>query len=448
MRISTLDGIFATIHGNLTGGVIFTSFLIALGAQKFHFALVNAVSSLAQLVQVFSAFWVTRLSSRKLVVVLSALLSRLILCAIVLLPYLLPLPTVLKVVIGAAFLWGAFGSIAANAWTGWMSDLVPRRIRGRYFSSRNFALMLASIASSLAASWFLDQFSVEPPKGLLSLLPDLRGWLVFLPENKMHAFAFLYLLGVLPAIVSAILVYRQFEPVREETLRAGTQHFFASLREPFAHKTFVSFLLFSSIFSLVNSLAGPYWTPFCLEDLQMPYLTLAVCGLTASLSALVSVKLWGRLCDRFGNRPVVVAAMFVTSFHPLLYLVSSKDFLLPIYIDFASSGAMWTGYGIAMNNILLQMGAARSKEVFYATYATILALVIFSGSLFSGYIVDYIPELSVGPFRWNSVQVIFLVTSVMRFACLPLAGRMILEKHARSALYMLRSLLTRRKDRG
>jgi MFS family permease len=178
----------------------------------------------------------------------------------------------------------------------------------------------------------------------------------------------------------------------------------------------------------------------------MPYLTLAVCALLAAVFSLATTRLWGRLCDRFGNRPVVAAAMFIVMIHPLFYLVATPDFLLPIYIDFASSGAMWTGFGLAMTNLLFQMGTSRTKEMFYAVYATMGALVIFAGSLVSGWLVGVIPSVRVGPFDWNSVQVIFLFTSVMRFAALLFAVRLINEPGAKSALSMLRSLASRRKS--
>jgi MFS family permease len=447
LRISTFEGISATIHGNLTGGVIFTSFLLTLGAQKIHFAIVNAVSALAQLFQVLSAFWVSRISKRKSVVVASALLSRLILCAIIVLPYVLPISTALKVVIGAAFLWGALGSISANAWTGWMSDLVPRRIRGRYFSSRNFALGLTTIASSLAASWFLDQFSAEPATGLLSILPSLKGAWVFTPDNKLGAFSFLYVLAAVPAVVCALLISRQFEPSRLMEPRTRRTPFMRFVREPFKDRIFVRFLVFASLYSLINSFAGPYWTPYFLEDLRMSYFSLAVCALVASLCALATTKLWGRLCDRFGNRPAIAAAMFFIAIHPLYYLIATRDFLAPIYLDFASSGVMWTGFGIAMTNLLLLKGKSRTKEMFYAVYATTGALVIFAGSLISGLLVGMIPSVRVGPFDWNNIQVIFLFTSIARFAALILIVRLIDEPGARGTLAMARSFFTRDRER-
>ena len=447
LRISTFEGISATIHGNLTGGVIFTSFLLMLGAQKIHFAIVNAISALAQLFQVLSAFWVSRISKRKSVVVASALASRLILCAIVVLPYILPLPVALKVVIGAAFLWGAFGSISANAWTGWMSDLVPRRIRGRYFSSRNFALAVTTIISSLAASWFLDQFSAEPATGLLSILPSLKGTWVFTPDNKLGAFSFLYVLAAVPAVVCALLVSRQFEPARLAEARARRTPFARFIREPFRDKVFVRFLAFATLYAFVNSFAAPYWTPYFLEDLSMPYFTLAVCALIASLCGLATTKLWGRLCDRFGNRPVIATVMFFIAIHPLYYLIATKNFLAPVYVDFASSGAMWTGFGIAMTNLLLMKGKSRTKEMFYAVYATTGALVVFAGSLLSGLLVGMIPSLHLGSFDWNNIQVIFLFTCIARFTVLIFSVRLIDEPGAKSALTMVRSFFARGKER-
>jgi MFS family permease len=432
MRISTVEGVSATIHGNLTGGVIFTSFLLTLGAKDYQFAILNAVSAISQIPQVLSAFWMGRMKSRKAVVISTALASRLILCFIVLLPYMFPFPIALKVVIGAALLWGALISIAGNAWTAWMSDLVPRRIRGRYFSSRNFAIMLASVITSLTACWFLDQFSEAAPKGLFSFLPSPRGTWIFVPSHKMAAFTFLYLLAVIPAVACAILLYSQYEPERPKVARVTLQGFVPSLKEPFSDGMFVKFLAFTCIYNFINSFAGPYWTPFCLEYLHMSYLTLAACGVMGTVGGLLTARLWGRLSDRHGNRPVIILTMTVTAFHPLLYLIATKTFVFPVYVDFISSGVMWIGYSIAMSNLLLLFGTARTKDMFFAVYATCSALVIFIGSLISGTIITHIPTVYIGHWSLNRIQIIFFFTSMFRYMSLLAAARLIIESGSKT----------------
>ncbi|MFH1423055.1 MAG: MFS transporter [Planctomycetota bacterium] len=441
LRISTLEGMFATVHGNLTGGVIFTSFLITLGAKNFHFAVLNAVSGLAQLVQIFSAFFISLIGKRKIVVIISALLSRLVLCAIVALPYLMSWPTALKVVIGAAFLWGALGSISGNAWSGWMSDLVPRRIRGRYFSSRNFVLMLTTIIFSLAAAWFLDQFSREPGKGITSLLPSVKGKWIFFPVNKMKAYVLLYSLGAIPAIISAMLIKRQVEPTRIEKARKQLKDFWASVKEPLKHSIFVKFLIFTSIYSLINSIAAPYWSPFLLENLQISITTLAVCALVSQTCGLLTTRLWGSLCDKYGNRPVIVTTMFFASFHPLFYLIATKNFIIPVYIDFASSGIMWMGFGIAMTNFLYTTATIEGKEMLFAVYGIAGAGMVFVGSLLSGLLLSIIPSVNIKNLTWNNIQILFLLTSTLRFLALIFAIKLINETNTKSVRFMIKSLI-------
>ncbi|MHC4663106.1 MAG: MFS transporter [Planctomycetota bacterium] len=448
LRISTLDGIFGAVHGNLTGGVIFTSFLLALGAQKIHFAVLNAVSALAQLFQIFSAFWLSRLSRRKPVVIISALLSRIVLSAIVFFPYIMPIPMALKAVIGAAFLWGALGSVAVNAWTGWMSDLVPRRLRGRYFSTRNYAGQIAAIISSLLICWFIDQFSKGKPGGLLSmLLPSLSGKWIFVPENKMAAFVFLYLLAAIPAVVCALLTYRQYEPERLEAVISEKLGFLKSIREPLRYGVFVNLLIFSGLFSFLNSFAAPYWMPFCLEaeSLGMTNFALALCWLLAMVGGLLTAKFWGRLCDRFGNRPVMILTMFIMCIHPIYYLVSTKKFTLLIYLDYFSSGVAWAGFGVALNNFLLLTGKTRDKEMFFAVYATVGAVVVFVGSLLSGVFVEIIPSVKLGSSLWSNVEIIFLSTILFRIFLIFIALKLIVEPRAKGVFHMIRNTLRQKR---
>src|SRR5690606_20244027 len=49
------------------------------------------------------------------------------------------------------------------AWTSWMSDLVPDRIRGRYFCRRRQWGILSVIPAALIVGWALDRYHSADP---------------------------------------------------------------------------------------------------------------------------------------------------------------------------------------------------------------------------------------------------------------------------------------------
>ncbi len=55
-------------------------------------------------------------------------------------------------------------AVSANIWMGWIADMVPRRMRGRFFAQRNQILMIAGVLASFVFGTVVDLFS------------DNRGW--------------------------------------------------------------------------------------------------------------------------------------------------------------------------------------------------------------------------------------------------------------------------------
>ncbi|MCX7702910.1 MAG: MFS transporter [Planctomycetota bacterium] len=441
MRISTIEGASATIHGNLTGGSIFTQFLLTHGADNFYFALMGSITTAANLAVILGAFLSQKILSKKGVVLVLSLLTRIITCSIVAFPFIIPPDHLLLSVLIAITIATVLGSIAGNLWMGWMSDLVPRRIRGRYFAVRNRTSMIVALIFSLIAGWFIDQFQQadgKPVEGLLSKILSLHGKYLFLPQNLPYGFLFLYGVALIPAIVCAFLLSRQPEPTRYFHFPKGEHPFITLVKGALANIKFRRFLFFLSFFSLINSFASPYWGPFLQRDLRMPLQTLAFFGALGIIAGVLTIRTWGKLCDKFGNKPVMQITLVVASTHPLLYLISTPNFYLPIYFDFISSGIMWNGFGLAVFNILLLISEKEQKETYFAIHSVVTTAVTALGCFISGWMIKIIPSVHFGSYELSNVQVIFFLTSILRFTSLPLI-KLLDEPNAKPSLYLLKN---------
>ena len=61
--------------------------------------------------------------------------------------------------------------IGTAGWNSWMADLVPGRLRGRYFGNRNATIAIVSITVTLAGGIILDHFkAIGYPGGGLSII--------------------------------------------------------------------------------------------------------------------------------------------------------------------------------------------------------------------------------------------------------------------------------------
>ena len=90
-------------------------------------------------------------------------ISRVILLLIALAPLLLPPSLAVTVYISLIALRGFVGQLGFPAWTGLMADLVPEKIRGRYFSGRSIAMSVAGLLCVPLAGRLIDL--IGPPTG-------------------------------------------------------------------------------------------------------------------------------------------------------------------------------------------------------------------------------------------------------------------------------------------
>src|SRR5258707_15324359 len=56
------------------------------------------------------------------------------------------------------FLMYAGGAVGGPAWVSWMADVVPDRIRGRYFSRRRQWSVLTALPAAWFTGWLLDKY--------------------------------------------------------------------------------------------------------------------------------------------------------------------------------------------------------------------------------------------------------------------------------------------------
>src|SRR5204862_5947928 len=111
---------------------------LMLGAGDFELGLIAALPFLGQLFQFVGAYLEERLGERRRMTVISCGVSRSLWALLVALPFLTVLGMArLPIFLLILAISQALIRITANAWTSWMSVLVPPRQRGRYFGTRH-----------------------------------------------------------------------------------------------------------------------------------------------------------------------------------------------------------------------------------------------------------------------------------------------------------------------
>src|SRR5919201_1819091 len=153
---SVAEGAAAEVFGACAGGTILTGWALYLGASPFIIGLLGALRLAAQVMQIPDAWLTQRLGAKRLAIIAIGA-SRLIWLPLVVLPFLhLSLPAGLAIFIAVIGIAAILGVVGSNAWTAWMSELVPGAIRGRFFSRRMVYLSVSGTLASLLAGLALD----------------------------------------------------------------------------------------------------------------------------------------------------------------------------------------------------------------------------------------------------------------------------------------------------
>jgi MFS family permease len=331
LRISIIEGSFASVHIAITIGALVTGYALMLGANDFHLGLLAALSALSNVGAIFSAYLVGLLGHRKKLTIWAATLGRLLWAALCILPFLNVLAGwKLLIFFLVIFIANTSVNMANNAWLSWMTDLVPLKRRGSYFGLRSTILGAVTMAANFGAGKLYDVMKSQ--------------------ALQQQAFAIIFGAAAFTAVIAGIILSKQWEPPLTGEKPLPISQLF---RLPFANRDFRRLLLFFVLWSMATAVAGPFFAAHMIKNLHMPFAVIAYYSIIAGILNFAFQPLWGRIIDRLGNKPVMIFNMLGIFSLPLFWLFTTPDFYLPIWIDAFISGLVWPGFALATFNLLL-----------------------------------------------------------------------------------------------
>jgi len=401
LKLSIVEGMLAQVHISLTTGAFLTGFALLLGAGNTTLGIVAALPFLLQPLQLLGAWLVERQGSRKGVAVVGSF-GRMFWLALILLPYLpFTLAQRLVLLVLILFCSHALLSLCVNAWTHWMTDLVPPQLRGRYFSTRNTAGAAVAMVVSYSAGLWLDWARRS--------------------DNAAHGYAMMLALGVLCAAGATVLLMYQPEPrmVRRERLSLS-----AIFTKPWADRDFCRFMLVGLGWQIALGIAAPFFGAHALKELKISFTTLATIDVIIAGISLITLPLWGRVADRYGHRTILIICMLGVIPLPWFWVIATPTSLFWLFINAVLSGIWWPGLGLAFSNRLMERVPTEARGVYLALFAATTGLVYFGASSLAGVTAD-----ALQGWQWqmpwgqiNHYQVLFLASGVLR-AVVVLGGR-------------------------
>ncbi len=459
-----------------------------LGFSNFHFGLLTSLAFMATFGQLIAAIWIEKTGLRKRQFLYYGSIHRMLWLVVAAIPFIamipgvpdLPAPWAIWTMMLAILASKFAEALMAPAWWTWMGDLIPRRIRGRYFAVRGRITRLVQIPAVIGLALWLDHVTIEGAPITAEAQPVLL-WTI------CAIFALAALMGTID-----ILLFKRIREVVATTpelprkpaidikvSRDGSgplAYFFSYLAEvvrqillgPLREKTFRRYVIYFSTITFGMTVGGPFFWRHMLENLEISQVgTDSLFMVLGPLVGLVAVKIWGRVIDKWGRRPVFIIGTSLTVFSILPYFLVSPQTPNPQWViqaansvaswagSFVGHGDIqwlndqmpvgawlimstslligstgWSGIFMAQSGVVLGFSDGEGKSKYVAASAVLISIGGVMGGLVGGIVAQQLEyfqhnPIIVGPFLWNNWHATFVLAWLARVAALCLVFGMI-----------------------
>ncbi|MCK9556416.1 MAG: MFS transporter [Candidatus Cloacimonetes bacterium] len=412
-RYSVREGIFAQVYGNLAqiGSSFITKLMVMLGATPLQYSLLSALGQLSAIWQPLGVAFSHHTSQRKWPCVWITAVGRFLTLFLGLALLFKDQQQGIWFMLALLFFSAGFQAVGANIWIAWISDLIPLRIRGRFFSTRNQILLIIGLIFSYLISYHVDLFEHSSKAMRYKIMLGLDAF--FVPQNQAIFLAFVYIFASIIGIIGLFFLSRQPERKRLHHNAKSLREIF---REPFMDKDFRLLLVFGSLWMFATGVGSPFWGPFMLKNLQMGLFQVQMYNTLHMGSSLLAFSFWGRFIDRFGNKTAMKICVCLGGLNPVFWLFMSAQNYSLLWLEGVLSGFMWAGTGIVTTNFVLSIAPKRREQAYSGIYAAVTGIFMMSSTLASG--VFYPNSLDLGFRTLDPEQVVFGVGALLRWAAI------------------------------
>ena len=389
MKLSIKEGCSASVMSGM-GTDYISPFLLALNASNSQIGLLSSIPGLiSPLSQIFGSKLMEKYS-RKKIVFLSVVLQSLMWIPILSLALLLwknlfveYLPITLIIFYT---LFSVFGSIGGPAWFSMLGDIVPDKIRGKYFSKRGRICGIIALLSTISAAFLLDIFKTH-------------GYVLF-------GFALIFSIACIFRLISSYYFKQHYDP--KFKLDDGYYFSLWQFIKKAPSNNFGKFSLFVSLFYVGVMISSPFFGAYMLRDLHFSYTTYMLVNISATIFSLLAMPFVGKISDKYGNRMLYKIGAIMVGIVPILWIFSPSAVYI-ILVPQLVSGIGWAAFNLATSNFIYDSVTIQRRGICVAYYNVVVGVGVFIGATIGGLMAD-----SLAVHFMNNLLFIFVISGVAR----------------------------------
>jgi MFS family permease len=387
------EGAFGNIFIILTGGAFLTSMGIYFGASDVEIGLLGAIPFMAQAAQLLAPWLIHLSGTRKRLTVLGFMFARQI--------WLLLIPLLF---ISAAWNLTAFlvivaissvvAMIATPGWLSWIADIVPERVRGRYFARRNTAIAITTVVATLMGGIILDHFKIT--------------------GKESAGYSLIIGIGCIFALISTLLLSGLPETEKRKT---RIPYRFSDVIAPLKDSQFRYLLKIFFVWNMAIGISAIFFAAHMLTNLKMSFILISIYTAAVALSGVFMNRFWGMIIDKVGSRTVLAFCAFGISVIPIIWFIPRAGFIWILGIESIYTGALWSGFNLAAFNMPIANSPKSRRTSYLAMFSVITGIGFFVASILGGLLAETFDSftLNIGSFTFRNYHLLFLISAALRF---------------------------------
>jgi len=406
IKLSYIQSMLVMVYVGCTSGGFATGYALMLGANDVQIGMLTSIPMLAVLAQPIAAMLIERGISRRNLTFIISLVQMSTWIPVIMVPFVMggkSSSAKIAALITIFTIREIMSHTATNVRAGWIGDLIPQRTLGTFFGRIELYSGVVGTLVGILAGKILDIVKSAGAKGF--------GWV--------------FSIGILFGLAYAALFIPQADvPVKKhEHGRISVM-----VRETFANRRLVAVMIYATLVSL-PIMAAPFYPTYLLRDVKISYLGLNIVTGVSTLTMIISSPIWGRVIERYGCRPVIIACTATIAPLPIVWIWATNPQMVYALVIPANllGGIAGGGLFIAINTLIYKITPEQGRAMQLAIYSIVVTMIVAPLPIIGG----YIPRLVKGDLR-----VIFWITIIF-YGVAAYAATKISEEDARPTREMI-----------